>query len=380
MTPDFEVAVIGLGGIGRAALAHCAARGARVVGFEQFEATHERGSSTGRSRLIRKAYFEDPAYVPLLLRAYDLWRELEQASGAEILTLTGLLLVGKPYSPVITGAQRAAAEHDLALEILSGEEIQGRYPAVRVWPQEIGVSEPDGGVLVPERANAAHLRVATEAGAEAHFESAVIGWKKRAAGYEITLADGRCFNARALVLTQGPWLARALALPLRVQRNVQAWFAPLSGGFTPEKFPPFLLERAGLPAPLYGFPDFGSGIKVAFHAHGEWGEFAEFDRAIDPARDIAPIVAAMEQWIPGAAARFLEAKACPYTMTPDGHFVVDRHPEDERVIVCGGFSGHGFKFAPVIGEIAADLALTGTTRHDIRFLSARRFAPGASPR
>ncbi len=380
MTADFDVAVVGLGGIGSAVLAHCATRGARALGVEQFEAEHERGSSTGRSRLIRKAYFEDPAYVPLLLRSYDLWHELERTSGKQILTLTGLLLVGERDSPVITGAQRAAAEHDLVLEVLSAREIEERYPLVRVLPYEIGVFEPDGGVLVPERANAAHLRAASAAGAETHFGAAVIGWAKRADAYEITLVDGRCFNARALVLAQGPWLADALGLPLRVQRNVQAWFAPVTDAFAAGKFPPFLLERAGLPAPLYGFPDFGSGIKAAFHAHGEWTNVAQLDRAIDPALDIDPIVAAMEQWMPGAAARFLEAKACPYTMTPDAHFVVDRHPEHEHVIVCGGFSGHGFKFAPVIGEIAADLALTGATRHEIGFLSARRFAPGAAPR
>lgn len=375
----FDVAIIGLGGMGSAILAHCAARGARVIGLEQFEPDHKRGSSTGRSRLIRKAYFEDPAYVPLLLRAYDLWHELERAADEEILTITGLLLVGEESSPVIIGARRAAAEHLLALEVLEPREIAARYPELRVLPHEIGVFEPDGGVLVPERAIAAHLRVAAEASAETRFGNAVVSWTPRGPDFEVTLADGTRVIANALVLAQGPWLGQALELPLRVQRNVQAWFAPATDAYAAGRFPPFLLERAGLPAPLYGFPDFGDGIKAAFHSHGEWTDAEKLDRAIDPARDIDPIVAAMESWMPGATRRFLDAKPCPYTLTPDGHFVVDRHPRYERVIICGGFSGHGFKFAPVIGEIAADLALEGVTRHEIEFLSHRRFARGIAP-
>lgn len=376
----FDVAIIGLGGIGSAILAHCAARGARVIGLEQFEPGHERGSSTGRSRLIRKAYFEDPAYVPLLLRAYNLWRELERASGEEILTITGLLLVGEESSPVITGARRAGAEHDLALEVLGHRDIAARYPELRILPQEMGVFEADGGVLVPERATAAHLRVAAEAGAETRFGNAVVRWNESGTDFAVTLADGTRVTASALVLAQGPWLAQALDLPLRVQRNVQAWFAPATNAYAAGRFPPFLLERAGLPAPLYGFPDFGAGIKAAFHSHGEWTNAEKLDRTIDPVRDIDPIVAAMEAWMPGATNRFLDAKPCPYTLTPDGHFVVDRHPQHQRVILCGGFSGHGFKFAPVIGEIAADLALEGGTRHEIEFLSQRRFARGMAPR
>ena len=137
--------------------------------------------------------------------------------------------------------------------------------------------------------------------------------------------------------------------------------------------PAFLLERPGLPAPLYGFPDFGAGVKAAFHCHGALTDPAHVDRAIHAKNDIEPIRAAMEQWMPGASDTFLDARACMYSLTPDGHFVVDRHPEHPRLVLCGGFSGHGFKFAPVIGEIAADLAVDGNSRHDITFLSLQRF-------
>jgi glycine/D-amino acid oxidase-like deaminating enzyme len=159
-----------------------------------------------------------------------------------------------------------------------------------------------------------------------------------------------------------------------VQRNVQAWFSPKVGSYEAGKFPAFLLDRAGLPAPLYGFPDFGDGVKAAFHGFGQLTAPDDVDREIDPTRDVAPIARAMEEWMPGATATFREAKPCMYSLTPDGNFVIDRHPQYPNVILCGGFSGHGFKFAPVIGEIAADLALDGGSRHAIAFLSLKRFA------
>ncbi|MGH7939390.1 MAG: FAD-dependent oxidoreductase, partial [Chthoniobacterales bacterium] len=166
---DYDVAVVGLGGIGSAILAHCATRKAKVIGLEQFGQAHEFGSSIGKSRMIRKAYFEDPAYVPLLLRAYELWRELERATDEELLQITGLLMVGEESTPIVTGARRAAREHNLPIEVLDRRAIQSRYPTLRVLPNEIGVFEPDGGVLRPERALEAHLHVAARAGAQLSF-------------------------------------------------------------------------------------------------------------------------------------------------------------------------------------------------------------------
>ncbi|MGH7935728.1 MAG: FAD-dependent oxidoreductase, partial [Chthoniobacterales bacterium] len=197
------------------------------------------------------------------------------------------------------------------------------------------------------------------------------------------LADESRVTADSLILAMGPWFQQTLGsldTPLRVQRNVQAWFTPASDAYSCDRFPPFLIERAHFPAPLYGFPDFGDGVKAAFHAHGECTSAENLNREIDRACDIDPIVAAMEEWMPGAAATFRGAKVCPYSLTPDGHFVIDRHPQYPHLILCGGFSGHGFKFAPVIGEIAADLALAGSSRHEIDFLSLRRFAADRTSR
>ena len=372
----YEVAVVGLGAMGSATVADCARRGVSVFGLEQFSRGHELGSSTGKSRIIRKAYFEDPAYVPLLLRAYDLWRELERATGETLLRLTGLLMVGEEGCEIISGAARAAHEHSLPYESLSAHDLRSRYPMLKVRDEEVGLHEPDGGVLDPERSVAAQLQLAERAGAHLCFDTTMSAWEATADGFLIHLSDGSDVASPALVLSLGPWFSQTLAqlgVVLRVQRNVQAWFAPGSNAYTAPDFPAFLLERQGLPAPLYGFPDFGAGVKAAFHCHGALTDPAHVDRAIHAKNDIEPIRAAMEQWMPGASDTFLDARACMYSLTPDGHFVVDRHPEHPRLVLCGGFSGHGFKFAPVIGEIAADLAVDGNSRHDITFLSLQRF-------
>jgi sarcosine oxidase len=364
--------------MGSAILAHCAARGASVIGVEQFGRGHDLGASAGKSRLIRKAYFEEPAYVPLLHRTYELWRKLERDTGADILQITGILSVGEEGSEIVTGTQRAAREHGLSLDVLSHAEVRARYPTLQLLRDEMAVYEPDAGVLRPEFAIDAHLRMAEAKGAEMRFDIAVEDWRSTDnGGFEIQLADGSAIEAHALVLAMGPWFKRtleSLGVPTRVQRNLQAWFAPVTSAYAAGAFPGFLLNRRGLPAPLYGFPDFGDGVKAAFHGFGDVAEAEHLDRDFDTARDIEPIARAMDEWMPGAAATFREAKVCMYTLTPDAHFIVDQHPAHPNVILCGGFSGHGFKFAPVIGEIAADLALDGGTRHAIEFLSLKRFS------
>jgi len=372
----YDVCVVGLGGIGSAILAHCAARGARVIGLEQFARGHELGASTGRTRMIRKAYFEDAAYVPLVLRAYELWGELQREAGEPLLRTTGVLTVGPEASEIIVGTRRAAREHKLPLECLGASDMRTRYRMLKFQPDEVALFEPDAGVLNPERAIAAHLLLAERNGATVRFELAMTRWEALGDGFDILLDDGSRISARTLILALGPWVQRTLAhlgIPIRVQRNVQAWFAPATGDYSPPHFPAFLLNRAGLPAPLYGFPDFGDGVKAAFHGFGGLTEAEHVDREINLERDITPLTRAMDDWMPNAASKLLAAKVCMYSLTPDTHFVVDRHPEHERLILCGGFSGHGFKFAPVIGEIAADLAVDGNTRHPIGFLSLRRF-------
>ena len=372
----YDVAIAGLGGMGSAIAAQCAARGASVIGLEQFGPAHDRGSSHGRSRMIRQAYFEDPAYVPLVLRSYDLWRSLEKQTGENLLRITGVLSAGPEESEIISGTQRSSAQHGLALEKLSREQVRQRYPGVRLLPGEVALFEPNGGVLDPERAVRAHLKAAESAGAELRFETALRSWEASESGVTIHLADGTHVAAKRFILSLGPWFKESLeglGIPLQIQRNVQVWFLPSTDSFQAPRFPSFLLDRAGLPAPLYGFPDFGDGVKAAFHGAGDFTTADELEREVEMTRDVEPVARAMEDWMPGAAATFREAKPCMYSLTSDSHFVIDRHPGHANVVLCGGFSGHGFKFAPVIGEIAADLALDGGSRHRIDFLSLQRF-------
>ena len=371
----YDAVVAGLGGMGSAALAHCARTGRRVLGVEQFEQLHALGSSTGKTRIIRQAYFEDAAYVPLLLRAYELWRELEELTGEHVMRLTGLLMAGKPQSEVISGSMHAARAYDLPVEYWDAAQIRARFPQLLPRGDEVGVYEREGGVVFPERAIRAHLALAARRGAQMRFGTSLVRWNGEDEGVSLELSGGEVVRTRALILTLGPWFGAAMreaGMPLEIQRNVQAWFAPSTAAYGADVFPAFLVERDSLPAPLYGFPDFGDGVKAAFHGLGETTDPDRLDREIDPERDVEPIARALEDWMPGAAATYREGKACMYSLTPDRNFVIDRHPADARVVLCGGFSGHGFKFACVAGEIAAHLALHGRTPHEIGFLSAAR--------
>jgi len=373
----YDLVVLGLGGMGSSTAAHAARRGRRVLGLERFARGHALGASSGRSRIIRKAYFEHPAYVPLLLRAYELWHELERATNVRILDLVGLLLVGEPQSATLTGATASAREHDLPIEYLESADMRVRFPGVSPRPHEAGIFERDAGMVFPEAAIGAHLALAEAAGAELRFETPIERYESDGDVLAVTLGDGSVVRTARLAICAGPWLARAFAsLPfaLRVQRNVQIWFRPANGAFSSGRFPAFFVERPERPVPLYGFPDHGAGVKAALHAWGDDTEPDRLRRDID-ADDIAHVRSAVDDWMPGAAQTFLDGKACMYALTPDHHFVIDRDPHDARVVIAGGFSGHGFKFASVIGEIVADLAFNDGTRHPIDFLGLDRFSP-----
>jgi glycine/D-amino acid oxidase-like deaminating enzyme len=204
----------------------------------------------------------------------------------------------------------------------------------------------------------------------------VIGWSSDGESVAVDVAGGARVQARALVLTMGPWLVeifRDAGITMEIQRNVQVWFTPATHAYDAGAFPSFLLERKEFPAPLYGFPDFGSGVKAAFHGLGNVTPPDELRRKIDMVQDIEPVAAALKSWMPEAAHEYRAGKACMYALTADRHFIVDRHPKYANVFLLGGFSGHGFKFASVMGEIGADLVLDSATRHDIAFLSHRRF-------
>jgi sarcosine oxidase len=372
----YDVVIAGIGGMGSATLAQCAMRRARVLGIEQFSRGHALGASSGRSRVIRRAYFENAAYVPLLNRSHELWRELERESGERILYAYGLLTAGYQGSAIVAGAEEAVRLHDLDAQTWDSRDIRTHYPALRVDDDDYGVFEPEGGFVVPEAAIAAHCALAERHGAELRFETRVESWRSDGDALRVELSDGSSVRTARLVLTLGPWFKEtleSLGVSIRIQRNVAAWFKPRQR-LGPAELPTFLIDRREHAAPFYGFPDIGDGVKAAFHGHGVLTDAASLNRDIDAAADVAPIAAAFEAWAPGSAREFIEAKACMYSLTPDEHFVIDLHPKDPRIVVCGGFSGHGFKFASVVGELAADLALNGGTEQDIKFLSLQRFA------
>lgn len=373
----YDAIVVGLGGMGSAVVAHAARRGLRVLGLEQFEPGHAFGASTGRSRIIRKAYFEDAAYVPLLLRAYELWRELEAQTGSGVLRITGMLMLGDTTSAALAGTRRSAALHALPIEELSVSGVAARFPMVRMRPGEIALVEHDAGFVRPEEAIRAHLAVARARGATLRFGTSVSGWDASENGLvTVTLAGGERYTARTLALCMGPWFvhaAAALGVQLRVQRNVQAWFRPADARFALGTLPIFFVDRPDFPRQLYGFPDMGDGVKAAFHGYGETTTPEGLRRDVSDA-EIARLRAALHDVLPGAAGALESSKVCMYALTPDEHFIIAPHPQSTNVVVAGGFSGHGFKFCSVVGEIVADLIERGESRHAIDFLSPKRFA------
>jgi sarcosine oxidase len=376
MRESYDVIVLGMGAMGSAALAHLATRGQRVVGLEQFSPAHLLGSSHGQSRVIRQAYFEDPAYVPLLLRAYELWTNLERQSGRSLLRRTGGLMVGVDGSALINGSTRSAQEHGLPHELLSAGEIRRRFPATRPLSREVALLEPEAGILFPEEAILAHLQVAMHKGAEVRFGTRVLDWHPTAQGGVTVRTDRTELSADRLIITAGAWfgaLAPELNLPLHVERNVQHWFAPIADREHLDQLPVYIVQREGLPV-VYGFPALpGQGAKIGIHHSGVQTSPDQIDRTVSPAEGdhMRQILA---QWLPGAAGRWLKGAACMYTNTPDDHFVIGAHPSHPAVILAGGFSGHGFKFATVVGEVLADLATQGSSRHPLGLFAPGRFA------
>jgi sarcosine oxidase len=369
-----DVAVIGLGAMGSAALYHLARRKVRAIGIERFSPGHERGSSHGSTRIIRLGYFEHPSYVPLVRRAYALWRDLEAVSGRSLLTVTGIAEIGNEQSELVQGTLASSRLHGLPHDILDASELMRRYPAFRLPRDVIGVVQPDGGYLEAEAAVQTHLDLAGAAGADIRHDQRVVALEPRSGGIRIHL-DSSVIDATAAIVTAGPWttsLLPDLPVDLPVTRQVVLWTEPADPGlFRPENFPVFMIETGkGI---HYGFPLHGSeGVKIAKHHHvDEIVDPETYDRQITT-KDEEIVREVISEYVPAANGKLLNAKTCLYTMSPDEDFIIDRIPAHPQIVVASPCSGHGFKFAPVLGEVLADLATTGSTSHDIsRFRLAR---------
>lgn len=341
-------------------------RGLRVIGFDRFRPPHTNGSSTGHSRIIREAYFEQRYYVPLVQEAYRLWEELERESGSTIYLRTGGLTLGPRDGAVASGAIASMDAFGLDVEVLSGAQVRHRFPSFEAGDDIVGLYEPRAGSLTPEAGIEAALRLAEQGGAVLLYDTPVEGWEP-GSGVEVRTATGR-YRADRLILSAGAWMAGelpAIDLPLTVNRQVLFWLEP-SGGrepFQPPRFPVFLWEwQPG--RSFYGFPDQGRGVKVAIHHEGVPADPDTIDRTVGPL-EADELLEILSSTIPSARGPVIESAVCMYTNTPDEDFILDRHPADDRVLVASPCSGHGFKFAPTIGEILVDLATDGETRFDL---------------
>jgi sarcosine oxidase len=354
-----------------------AKRGVRVLGLEQFGIPNAMGSSHGDTRMIRLCYYEHPDYVPLLRRAYELWDSLERESGEKLLYKTGGLYMGRAESEFLRGTIRSAREHGLPHERLSLAQVRERYPQFALDAGMEAVFEPEAGFLLPERVVSVQAELAMRHGAELHANERVIEWEASGNGVKVRSERGTYF-AKQLILCAGAWteeVARELGVYLQVTRQPLMWVWPKK---------PELFELGRLPVwaidheddtQHYGFPmvrGMRPGFKIAHHFHGEVMRSADaLDRTIR-ADEEADIRWVLEKFIPEANGVTTAMTVCMYTTSEDSHFVIDRHPKHAEVLVACGFSGHGFKFASVMGEVIADLVEKGETKLPVGFLGVGR--------
>ncbi len=379
-----EVIVIGLGAMGSAAAQHLAERGYRVRGFDQYLPPHTHGSSHGLTRIFRQAYFEDHRYVPLLVRSFELWKKLERDTGTHLLHLPGALVIGPRDGQLVKRSAESAGQFNLPYQLLNATELKQRYPSFNVRPDTCALLEANAGYLLPEACVEQQLRQAARAGAQLHTNEAVLDWHagQGGSGVSVRTATGT-YTADHLVVTAGPWAPQLLAglgLPMRVTRQVLYWFEPKESieHFREERFPVYVIEEEGDCKPIYGFPLTGpvsEGVKVALHGSDEVCTPDSICRDIR-ASDEYSIRDRLAETLPGLAGRLLHAETCLYTMTPDEHFLLGAHPHHPAVTIAAGFSGHGFKFAPVIGEVIAEMVSKGSAALGLDLFSLDRFKSG----
>jgi sarcosine oxidase len=374
----YDAIVIGLGAMGSAAAYHLARRGARTLGLEQFDIPHDRGSSHGLTRIIRLAYWEHPSYVPLLRRAYELWHEIENLAGERLLIITGSIDAGLPTSKTVRGSLLSCETHHLPYETLDSAALRARFPGYRLPGDMVGVYQSEGGFLLSERAIVAYVTAAMELGADVRAREQVLDWEPHGTGVRVRTSLG-AYTASKLVITAGPWAAKLLPPLAEVavpERQVMIWAHPLRPEyFRMGAFPVFNLQ--GPEGHFYGFPVYGiPGFKLGkYHHLRERADPDHMDRDIH-AEDEDVLREGIRRYFPDADGPTMALKTCLFTNSPDEHFILDLHPQLPQVALAAGFSGHGFKFASVIGEIMADLALEGRSRWDLSLFRFDRFAVG----
>jgi len=374
MIPTYDAIVLGTGGVGSAAMYHLARLGARVLGIDQFSVAHDQGSSHGRSRVIRLSYFEHPDYVPLLLRAYELWEELEALSGQQLYREVGLLQIGPSDGIVIPGVRRSAKQHGLQLETISSTQLQSRFPGFVVPDFMEAIFEKRAGILAVEQCVRSHVRLAIEHGAEHRTGELVVNWKGEAKQVLVKTNKGE-YIASSLVITPGAWASSQLdelRLPLKVLKKTMFWFQTSTGNYEPSLgSPAFLYE---LPEGIfYGFPKDDWGVKVAEHSGGQVVSDPDILSRNSEPNEFEPVRGFVQKHLPAVGKECTKQEVCMYTMSPDENFIVDRYPQTENVVFAAALSGHGFKFTSVLGEILASISMKESARKIPSFLSLERF-------
>jgi sarcosine oxidase len=380
MPKRYDAIVIGVGGMGSAIAYQLARRGFSVLGLEQFDIPHDRGSSHGVHRIIRLAYFEHPTYVPLLRRAYELWREIEKTVGEKLLVVTGSIDAGYDWDSVVRGSLVACEQHQLSYELLDRTELRRRFPAYVLDPGMVAVYQPDGGFILSERAIVSYVTAALDIGAEIHAREPVLNWEPCGSGVRVVTRIGE-YRAAHLVLSAGAWISKLVpgllhcAIP---ERQVLMWVHPKKPKlFRLGAFPVFNLK--GPLGHFYGLPIFSiPGFKLGkFHHRNEIADPDYMDREIHR-EDEEVLREAIRSYFPEADGPTMGMKTCIFTNMPDGHFVLDRLPDSPQIAIAAGFSGHGFKFCSVVGEIMADLLGEGESRFDLSMFRLNRFLSSSS--
>ncbi|HEV2702106.1 MAG TPA: N-methyl-L-tryptophan oxidase [Steroidobacteraceae bacterium] len=372
---SFDVAVIGLGAMGSASIYAAARRGLRVFGVDRYEPGHRRGSSFGESRLIRLAYFESPAYVPLVREAYQLWRDLEAASGEKVLTITGVIEAGAPGAPLVLNSWRSSTEHNLRRERLTAREANARFAAFNLPDNWDVIFQPDAGALLPEKAIGLFVAGAKAHGATVRLNTRVVSVEPVGDRVQIALAGGERIDAGSAVVAAGAWIGDLLpdvAANLRLTRQPLLWFRPRESVLVdPNRMPAFLFQTAA--DVIYGLPNVcGTGVKVASHLSCGDLSSAEQARAEVSRIEAEYLHGELQRYVPAAAGDLVNTSVCIYTRSPDEHFVVGLHPQAPQIVIASPCSGHGFKFASVMGEILADLAINRKTDRPITAFNVER--------
>lgn len=383
MKTNFDAIVLGVGSMGSATCYYLASRGYSILGLEQFDIPHDQGSHAGQSRIIRKAYFEHPDYVPLLEKAYGNWKEIEVKTGSQIYFPSGLLYAGRPNDVLIKGVRESANKYNLTVESISAKQVKSRFPQFQIPTEYDVLFEPDAGFVTPERAILLFVEQAIRAGAHIHTKEKAASWAKH--GETITVKTNKnTYTCKKLIICSGPWAGEMIpgfSNQLKVTRQVIAWVNPKgSKSYELGQFPCWLIDDDTQNGMYYGFPilpvgKFGApiGLKVAQHYPGQVSNPDSVNR-IPSKEEEDNLISAMDKFLPGGYSSTHVIKTCLYTNTADENFVIDFLPgHDNQVVIAAGFSGHGFKFVSVVGEIMADLAMKGKSELPIGFLNAQRF-------